>query len=967
MPNEFIARNGVISRGNLIVSGSLVTTQPTTFSGSLTVDGNILLSGSRIIQPVTSSVNTKGPTLTLLGGLAGTSSGNGGDIVLKGGNGVNTGNTGGDVYIQGGDKTGSQRTGYIYIGAASGQYQIYLQGAPIFNWDGPNASNAVIFQRGGGTRFSIYDDINLNANYYFNSGANTINAVWNNWKTVLVKGSGATSSTTAFQVQNANASSSLVVKDNSTVIVGTGTPTTSSILGVYGNSTTESIDLEVYRDFSAISAYRTATLRLTTRNTTGNHGGQNIDFRHEGINSSPGVVTNARISNFSLDSGNGPGSFAISTTDTAPYGTTLRTKIAIDNYGNIQLSDATDAYVYLGNTYAYGPRTGKVFTVAGQGNTGYTGDHLIIRGGSPEGSNNLTGGNLILQGGYSRGTAGSDIILQVPIPSGSSGNVLNSTYRTAMFISGSGNIGINTSTPTSTLHVKGSTTVYASSSFKVENSTTSGSFKVTDTGKLFLAVNNPEGYTVPQAASSASMYIYEGPGNSGRAGITIHSGQSAGNGSFLHFFNYISHWASGIQHYSAGGGGIQKMRFYIGYDASTQLGDGGNVMTISSNGLGINTLAAEITANLQIKGYGATSSTTSLLVQNANASASLTVTDDRIVTANSKLYAGTFTPGANIAANHTIITNGVIFAGGGINVYPSVGAGHNPFTGWTSDGGPLYATVNGGTVLYMNYVGGGNSGTSLTISNGYNPGASTGTVYGVTHHPGFYPTADTSIDYISYSAQPAWQSTPYSSRLVGKVRGFYFGNGLYTSQSLIDVRAIDTDGGKIRFNGLVQNAISGSAYGVSITHTISASANSDTLTGVYIQPTFANGAYTGVNNYALRVSGSTYLYKSGSTVVDIQGSQGQLFSVIDVLSGSLMSVNDISGLPILEVFSDDRVVMGTYGAPGLTVSGSTAAVATGSSAPTGTAQEGTFKFAVVGGSYYIYAYIGGAWRSGSLS
>jgi len=35
-----------------------------------------------------------------------------------------------------------------------------------------------------------------------------------------------------------------------------------------------------------------------------------------------------------------------------------------------------------------------------------------------------------------------------------------------------------------------------------------------------------------------------------------------------------------------------------------------------------------------------------------------------------------------------------------------------------------------------------------------------------------------------------------------------------------------------------------------------------------------------------------------------------------------MSVNDVSGLPILEVFSDDRVVMGTYGAPALIVTGS---------------------------------------------
>jgi hypothetical protein len=74
-------------------------------------------------------------------------------------------------------------------------------------------------------------------------------------------------------------------------------------------------------------------------------------------------------------------------------------------------------------------------------------------------------------------------------------------------------------------------------------------------------------------------------------------------------------------------------------------------------------------------------------------------------------------------------------------------------------------------------------------------------------------------------------------------------------------------------------------------------------------------------------SGSALIvYKSGSSVLDIQGSQGQLFSVVDSLTGSLMSVNDVSGLPILEVFSDDRVVMGTYGNPALIISGSVANV-----------------------------------------
>ena len=42
---------------------------------------------------------------------------------------------------------------------------------------------------------------------------------------------------------------------------------------------------------------------------------------------------------------------------------------------------------------------------------------------------------------------------------------------------------------------------------------------------------------------------------------------------------------------------------------------------------------------------------------------------------------------------------------------------------------------------------------------------------------------------------------------------------------------------------------------------------------------------------------------SGGTVVDIQGSQGQLFSVTDNLSGSIFAVSDISGVPIFDVNS----------------------------------------------------------------
>ena len=79
-----------------------------------------------------------------------------------------------------------------------------------------------------------------------------------------------------------------------------------------------------------------------------------------------------------------------------------------------------------------------------------------------------------------------------------------------------------------------------------------------------------------------------------------------------------------------------------------------------------------------------------------------------------------------------------------------------------------------------------------------------------------------------------------------------------------------------------------------------------------------------------RYTGSLEILGSGSTILDVQGSQGQLFSVTDSLEGTLMSVNDISGLPILEVTSDDKVVMGTYNQNTLVVNGDKVGIGTAS-------------------------------------
>jgi fibronectin-binding autotransporter adhesin len=133
-----------------------------------------------------------------------------------------------------------------------------------------------------------------------------------------------------------------------------------------------------------------------------------------------------------------------------------------------------------------------------------------------------------------------------------------------------------------------------------------------------------------------------------------------------------------------------------------------------------------------------------------------------------------------------------------------------------------------------------------------------------------------------------------------------------------------------------------------------------------------NGALAVTSGTVTVTSGSVIITKSGSgasdPIFDVEGAQGQLFSVLDSFQGSLMSVNDISGFPILDVRSDDTVTMGTFGSNALVVSQSNVIIGvTASSAPTYTGRDGEVKFGVAGSNYVMYVYLAGKWRSGSLS
>lgn len=86
---------------------------------------------------------------------------------------------------------------------------------------------------------------------------------------------------------------------------------------------------------------------------------------------------------------------------------------------------------------------------------------------------------------------------------------------------------------------------------------------------------------------------------------------------------------------------------------------------------------------------------------------------------------------------------------------------------------------------------------------------------------------------------------------------------------------------------------------------------------------------TGITG-SLSISSSGIRPTTSASLFNVNGYNGRLLSVVDTLSGSLFSVNSIAGLPILEVFSNNRVVAGKYAANDFVISGSRVGIGTSS-------------------------------------
>ena len=160
-------------------------------------------------------------------------------------------------------------------------------------------------------------------------------------------------------------------------------------------------------------------------------------------------------------------------------------------------------------------------------------------------------------------------------------------------------------------------------------------------------------------------------------------------------------------------------------------------------------------------------------------------------------------------------------------------------------------------------------------------------------------------------------------------KAYYFGaRGLFTKNVSLDSRDELLDGSN---NSVVFGLPSGGKIGVGTLGPRSwfeVTGDSAFRTGV----TVSGDLSLKTGQHVELGQGGIKLEIIDSDEVAFVGSQGTLFTISDSLTGSLMSVTDIGGLPILEVFDSDKVVMGQFGSNALVVTGNKVGI--GTDAPT---------------------------------
>ena len=91
----------------------------------------------------------------------------------------------------------------------------------------------------------------------------------------------------------------------------------------------------------------------------------------------------------------------------------------------------------------------------------------------------------------------------------------------------------------------------------------------------------------------------------------------------------------------------------------------------------------------------------------------------------------------------------------------------------------------------------------------------------------------------------------------------------------------------------------------------------DSYKDIIITPNRSNTADPKIEfrggNTTVNTAITVQTYPTSNGTLSFEGSAGQLFSITNDLTGSIFSVNDVSGIPSIEVFANGHIDLAPYG------------------------------------------------------
>ena len=128
---------------------------------------------------------------------------------------------------------------------------------------------------------------------------------------------------------------------------------------------------------------------------------------------------------------------------------------------------------------------------------------------------------------------------------------------------------------------------------------------------------------------------------------------------------------------------------------------------------------------------------------------------------------------------------------------------------------------------------------------------------------------------------------------------------------------------------------------------------------IIITPNTANTAEPKIEfrggNTTVNTAITVQAYPTSNGTMSFEGTAGQLFSVTNDMTGSIFSVNDVSGIPSIEVFANGQINLGQYGGNVLVGTTATILAAKFASVAGGSQNGGGFQTNGVAGAYTAIA------------